>query len=111
MKGLISANSTREKMLKNILCVVLVGVLCLGQAKGKGGVYYSMAQKAYQNKDYQKALEYYKKAASMGNVRAYFNLGIMYGNGEGVAQDTDKAIKYFEKACDLGDVDGCEAIK
>ena len=38
-------------------------------------------------KDYQKAKEWYEKAAAQGNARAQTNLGDMYYNGEGVSQN------------------------
>ncbi|WP_240331046.1 tetratricopeptide repeat protein [Helicobacter suis] len=91
-------------MLKSVLRVALVGALCLGsvQAEGEGDQYCSIAKKTYQNKDYQKALEYYKKAASMGYAGAYNNLGIMYENGEGVVEDYQKALEYYKKAASMG---------
>ncbi|WP_163556226.1 tetratricopeptide repeat protein [Helicobacter suis] len=94
-------------MLKSVLRVALVGALCLGsiQAEGKGEQYLSMSAKAYQNKDYQKALAYSQKAASMGITGAYFNLGIMYENGYGVAKDYQKALEYYKKAASMGDAD------
>ena len=38
-------------------------------------------------KDYQKAIEDYKKAANLGDADAYAYLGAMYYKGEGVKQD------------------------
>ena len=34
---------------------------------------------------------------------AQFNLGIMYGSGQGVPRDEDKARVWMQKAADLGD--------
>ena len=42
--------------------------------------------------DLKKALYWYEKAAEMGHARAQSNLGQMYGNGEGVAQDDKTKI-------------------
>ena len=49
-------------------------------------------------KNYQKALYWYKKAAAQGNAIAQNNIGGMYNDGEGVEKDTDKAKDWFEKA-------------
>jgi len=41
---------------------------------------------------------YAKKAAERGDVRAQFDLGLMYAKGEGVVQNERLAFKYFHKA-------------
>ena len=41
------------------------------------------------------------------NAEEYYNLGIMYGKGDGVAQDYAKAVELFTKACDGGYAGGC----
>ncbi|WP_163556316.1 tetratricopeptide repeat protein [Helicobacter suis] len=86
-------------MLKNVLRVALVGVLCLGsiQAKEESDWYFS-ALKAYQNKNYQKALKRFKKAADAGSAKAYYFLGLMYENGWGVAKDDQQALEYYKEA-------------
>ncbi len=42
---------------------------------------------AYQRGDYATALEEWLPLANSGNANAQYNLGIMYANGTGVAQD------------------------
>nr|WP_304364281.1 hypothetical protein [Helicobacter suis] len=61
-----------------------------------------MGKKAFEHKDYYKALEYLQKAADMGNVAAYSMLGGMYFNGEGVGKDYQKALEYSQKAAKAG---------
>ncbi len=41
--------------------------------------------------DYVKAREWYEKGAAAGDATTINNLGVLYGNGRGVAQDFDKA--------------------
>ena len=53
--------------------------------------------------DYAKAREWYEKAADKGDADAMSNLGLLYGNGQGVAQDYAKAREWYEKAADKGD--------
>src|SRR4051794_15119824 len=43
-----------------------------------------------------KAFEAYKMAASLGNERARYQLGLMYAEGEGTPQDDKKAIETFQ---------------
>ncbi|BDQ28133.1 hypothetical protein ASB1_18090 (plasmid) [Helicobacter heilmannii] len=57
--------------------------------------------------NYQKALEYFQKAAKMGDPVAYMMLAQMYDNGDGVGQDEEMAKQYKQKACDAGAKDFC----
>ena len=49
------------------------------------------------------AREEYEKAAAKGDASAMFNLGVLYHNGQGVAQDYTKAREWYEKAAAKGD--------
>lgn len=44
---------------------------------------------AYNKKNYKVALSYFKKSAEQGYTKAQYRLGLMYGNGAGVAKDND----------------------
>tara|TARA_B110001469_G_C9399773_1_gene205529 strand:+ start:144 stop:533 length:390 start_codon:yes stop_codon:yes gene_type:complete len=46
-----------------------------------------------------------KKAAEQGDADAQFNLGCMYADGEGVAEDSAEAVKWWLKAAEQGDAD------
>ncbi|MCL2420640.1 MAG: sel1 repeat family protein [Defluviitaleaceae bacterium] len=48
--------------------------------------------------DYEKAKEWYSKAANQGDAMAMLNLGYMYRLGEGVPKDEKQAIEWFSKA-------------
>lgn len=52
--------------------------------------------------DYAGALKLLTNAAEQGNTYAMDQLGYMYLNGEGVAQDHTKAFSWFKKAADGG---------
>jgi uncharacterized protein YjdB len=61
----------------------------------------------YQNgrgteKNIDKAVELYEKAAKNDSSAAYSDLGDLYVNGQGVPKDLTKAIAYFEKGAELG---------
>lgn len=49
-------------------------------------------------KDYAKAMKYYRKAAKQGNAEAQNKLGEMYILGQGVKIDNAEAMKWFRKA-------------
>ena len=48
--------------------------------------------------DMARANELYLKAGGLGCVDAYFNLGVVYGTGNGVEIDEKKAKHYYELA-------------
>lgn len=53
----------------------------------------------YEAGDYNKALEYFTKAAELGDAQAHYNLGGMYlGVGVGVEKDAKKTVYHLEKA-------------
>ena len=52
------------------------------------------------------ALQYFKKAADMGNPVGQSGLGMAYLYGRGVPVNYELALKYFQKAAEQGWVDG-----
>jgi tetratricopeptide (TPR) repeat protein len=52
----------------------------------------------YQEGDYLGAVEYFRKAAELGDAVSHYNLGSMYYVGKGVEKDEEKAIYHYEKA-------------
>jgi TPR repeat protein len=55
-----------------------------------------------QKHEFKKALPLLQQAAQNGNAEAYFFLGIMNINGDGVQQDYPLALLYFKKALENG---------
>ncbi|USG62923.1 hypothetical protein NBZ79_08025 [Sneathiella marina] len=56
------------------------------------------------DQDYKKALNWYKRAATLGFDRAQANVGDMYLKGEGVPQDYEQAVQWFARAAQQGHV-------
>jgi TPR repeat protein len=54
--------------------------------------------------DYKQALNWYKRAATIGFDRAQANVAGMYLNGEGVDQDYEQAAMWFARAAQQGHV-------
>ena len=54
-------------------------------------------------KSMKKAAKLYKRAVSLGSVRAMANLAIMYQRGEGVKMDQKKGLQLSRMAADRGD--------
>jgi tetratricopeptide (TPR) repeat protein len=61
-----------------------------------------MGGMCYNEGEYDSALEYFTKAAELGNVDAHYQLGNMYMKGEVVEKDEEKAAYHFEKAAMSG---------
>lgn len=56
------------------------------------------------NQNDKKAVEYFSKAAALGNREAQYLLSQLYREGRGVPQDYDQAAQWCRKAADAGDV-------
>ena len=106
-----------KKVVVLLVCVVivLVGYIVLD----KSGIElpsfgakndYEQGIAFYNNKEYDKAVELYKKACDGGEVRGCSNLGVMYEYGNGVEKDFGKAAELSKKACDGGDMLGCSNL-
>jgi len=54
------------------------------------------------DKDYQKARSWFNKAAELGSASAYYEIGLLIKNGDGVLADPISAMLYFERAASLG---------
>lgn len=62
------------------------------------------------DQDYAKAMEYFEKAANMGNPTSMGWVGSFYQNGESVEKNIDTAIEWYEKQGEAGDGDGYNEI-
>ena len=61
-----------------------------------------IAADAYNAKDYDKALKYYKYAAEKNDSHAQFRLGYIYDQGKGVTQNYAEAMKWYLKSANQG---------
>jgi len=52
--------------------------------------------------DYARAAELWRQAAEQGHVEAQLNLGLMYGKGQGLAQDDVQAYAWLTAAATQG---------
>ena len=85
-----------KKLPPLILGVVLV--LSVGQAKADfdGGV------AAYELSDFVSALREFRLAATQGDVRAQYMLGLMHAGGHGMLADHTEAMRWFRRAANQG---------
>ncbi len=57
--------------------------------------------------DLKKSLDYHKRAATLGNADAMFELYVYYSTGQGVKKDAKVAVDWCMKAADLGQFRAC----
>ncbi len=72
--------------------------------------HFQLGRALQQSKNFDEAMAEYRKAADEGYPQAMNNVGLMYLNGTGVAQDGAKALEWFRKAADKGDAAGAAYI-
>ena len=61
---------------------------------------------AYDRGDYATALKEWRPLAEQGLSQAQYNLGLMYAEGEGVAQDYQEAVRWYRLAAEQGHASG-----
>lgn len=71
---------------------------------------FELAKKAYEQKDYKKAFELYKKSCDNMDFAGCYWSGLLYYTGEGVEKDYNTANNFFEKACNGGYVKSCHVL-
>ena len=91
--------------MKTTLCLALLLAATAAHAlsDSEKETLMTTAVQAYEQQDYATALEKWQTLAEAGNAEAQNNLGILYDNGQGVAQDYGKARAWWEKAATQGD--------
>jgi TPR repeat protein len=82
------------------LTLVVANIICFSYVPTVSADF-SKAQEYYLLKDYEKAMEEYKKE---DDPRAFYQIGYMYDHGEGVAQDNREAAQWYTKAAEKGHV-------
>jgi TPR repeat protein len=88
-------------MLKGVVAGIWLAVM-LGGPASAGPLEDGVA--AFKDGDYATALALWHRAADASDPVAFFNIGLAYEKGYGVAKDGDEAIKWYKRAADKGDV-------
>jgi len=66
---------------------------------------------AYDQGNYELAFTKFKLAADQGDAKAQFNLGLMYRDGRGVAQNDAEAVRWLKLAAEQGDEGSQEVLR
>lgn len=103
--------------MENIRSWMLRGLAAPGLALGLAGAAmaqapdgFSRAVAAFNSGDFATALAGFRQSAAQGNNAALNNLGLMYANGWGVAEDDAEAVRWYRQAADQGNVKAMYAL-
>ena len=72
---------------------------------GDGNFINNKGASHYSKQEYEKSVEYYRLAASMGNLQAVSNLGYCYLYGRDIEKNLSLALGYFKIASKRGSAD------
>jgi TPR repeat protein len=91
-----------KKILSAVTLLMAVGIgsACSADA-------YQEAKVALNNKNYSEAVTMFAKACDNGSAKGCFDLGTLYENGIGVAQNKYQAAALYTQACRGGEASGC----
>jgi TPR repeat protein len=86
-----------------IRTVLLAAIIAMGVGSAAVAGPYEDAFAAYERQDYATAMRLWQSLADQGDAKAQYNLGNMYADGEGVAENDAEAVKWYRKVADQGD--------
>ena len=72
----------------------------------KISVHFQAGMDAYERGDYHTAMKGWRPLANQGYPLAQATLGLMYTEGEGVAQDYQEAVRWYRLAAEQGHASG-----
>ena len=65
----------------------------------------------FEAQKFESAVQYYTRAAELGNAEAQYKLGVCYLNGDGVEKDRTEALKWLREAAERGHAKAKKALK
>ena len=100
--ALFWGRSLEKKMHRFILALSFIFMMLAAPISAQD---FQKGLEAAHNGDFDTALKEWKPLAESGNSDAQYNLGLMYDDGRGVAQDYKEAAKWHTLAAEQGDAD------
>ena len=85
-----------------LLTSLMVGAFFMFGAVSAQAQDWAKGFSAYEGGDFATALKEWRPLAEQGDADAQYNLGVMYDNGDGVAQDYAEAVRWFRLAAEQG---------
>ena len=88
--------------------IVLLSVILLTIGFSKD--LFELGLEAYDKGEFDEAAKQWQNSCDGGNIDSCTNLGALFENGQGVAQDYNKAADLYKYTCDSGDTTGCHNL-
>ncbi len=93
------SHEPRTRVMAAVRCIEVV-VLCLLLG---GCIEDRRADKAYLRGDYSKTVQELRYLADHGDLRAQYDLGVLYDKGNGVPQSDHEAMNWYRRAAEQGE--------
>lgn len=90
---------TKESRMRHVLVLVLSAALAAGSASAQS---FEAGLAAYDRGDYEAAIKEWQPLADQGDASAQFNLGLVFGEGQGVPTDYAEAARLYRLAAAQG---------
>jgi TPR repeat protein len=90
-----------DRLAKIIGAIAIAAAITLS-AGAANAAEFDDGWRAYEAGDFATALKVWGDLAAKGDARAQFNLGVLYDDGRGVAENTQTAIGWWQKAAENG---------
>ena len=93
-----------RKLFSKPLSSALVALMlaCAAPVWADNQAQYQQAVTEYNAGHYSEVLRLLQPLAEQGDAEAQYKLGLMYANGQGVAQDYQQAFSWFQKSANQG---------
>ena len=91
------------KKILTYVALMAIGSFACADGLGEG-------QTALEYRDYAKAAEAFARSCDGGNAKGCFELGRLYENGDGMAQNKYRASSLYAQACRGGEPLGCSSL-
>ena len=91
-----------SKPLNAALAALLLAVAAPVWADNQAQIEQAVA--AYDAGKYEQAFRLFQPIARQGNAQAQYNLGVMYEQGKGMAQNNKQALAWYQKAANQGHI-------
>ena len=93
-----------QRVCRAVLAILIIwaGLATAVTAQGDDAALFQAGIEAHNRKDYATAALYFHRLAEQGNANAQYNLGLMYDNGQGVAQNYAEALRWYRLAAEQG---------
>jgi len=91
------------RQMKYLLVMILTAMMMLGSVssvRADALEEIDLGEKAFKEKNYYEALEWFRKASDKGDASAQYFLGWMYETGTGVTKDDAEALRWIRLAAD-----------